>query len=214
MALTTYSYISGVSAAGLTSAVDKSGLAPVGKPVQRGTVLIQFLGTGTADVGTVTGYQVVAGATPDELVTNVQAVLAADVQPVGEPVARGTALFQVMGKITAESSGTSYTLPAATGDSLGGVSIGANIGITAAGEISVGVGSATTVGLVKGGSNVAFASDGTISVSNANTAAAGAVKQATNVAAVAADADAAALATALNAVIAAQIAAGQMASGS
>lgn len=201
MALTTYSYVAGTTAKALTDAVTAAGLSPVGAPVERGTVLIQFTGEGTADVGTVSDYQVVSGATPDELVTNVKAVLSATVQPVGEPVTRGNALFQVMGNITAESSGSSYTLPAATGSTLGGVTIGGNIGVNSSGEISVAQGSANTLGLVKGGHNIAFGTDGSISTSAADTTTAGAVKQLANIAALAADADVAAIVTALNAFL-------------
>ena len=128
MALTSYSYIAGTSASAITSAVTKSGLAPIGAPVERGTVVLQFLGAGTADVGTVTNYQLVAGSTPDELVTNVAAVLSSTLQPVGAPITRGSSLFQVLGTITVESSGGSdYTLPAATVDTIGGVKELANI---------------------------------------------------------------------------------------
>ena len=123
-------------------------------------------------------------------------------QPVGEPVQRGNALFQVMGNITVESgSGSSYTLPAATGSTLGGVSIGANIGVNSNGEISVAQGSATTLGLVMGGHNIAFGTDGSISTSAADTNTAGAVKQLANVPTLASDADAAAIVTALNALL-------------
>ena len=202
MALTTYSYVSGTTAKALTDAVFAAGVSPVGLPIQRGTVLIQFTGEGIQDVGTVEDYKVISGATPDELVTNVKAVLSDTVQPVGEPVQRGNALFQVMGNITVESgSGSSYTLPAATGSTLGGVSIGGNIGVNSNGEISVAQGSASTLGLVKGGHNIAFGDDGSISTSTANTTTAGAVKQLANVPALASDADAAAIVTALNAFL-------------
>lgn len=201
MALTTYSYVAGTTAKALTDAVFADGVSPVGIPIERGTVLIQFVGEGVQDVGTVSDYKVISGATPDELVTNVKAVLSDTMQPVGEPVTRGNALFQVMGNITAESSGSSYTLPAATGSTLGGVSIGGNIGVTETGEISVAQGSATTLGLVMGGHNIAFGSDGSISTSTANTTTAGAVKQLANVPALASDADAAAIVTALNALL-------------
>ena len=175
MALTTYSYVSGTTAAALTSAVTAAGVSPVGLPVERGTVLIQFVGAGSQDVGTVSGYEVISGSTPDELVTNVKAVLSDTLQPVGEPVTRGSALFQVMGKVTAESGSSSdYTLPAATGSSLGGVSIGSNIGITAAGEISVADASVDTAGVVK---------------------------QLANIGALATDADAATIVTALNSLL-------------
>lgn len=202
MALTTYGYISGTTAKALTDAVYAAGESPIGLPVERGTVLLQFTGEGSQDVGTVEDYTVISGSTPDELVTNVKAVLTANLQPIGEPVTRGNALFQMMGNVTVESgAGSSYTLPAATGSTLGGVTIGGNIGVTEAGEISVAQGSTTTLGLVMGGHNIAFGSDGSISTSNANTTTAGAVKQLANVAALASDADAAAIVTALNALL-------------
>ena len=201
MALTTYGYISGTTAKALTDAVYAAGESPIGLPVERGTVLLQFTGEGSQDVGTVEDYTVISGSTPDELVTNVKAVLTANLQPIGEPVTRGNALFQVMGNVTVESgAGSSYTLPAATGSTLGGVTIGSNIGV-ADGQISVAQGSATTLGLVMGGHNIAFGSDGSISTSNANTTTAGAVKQLANVAALASGADAAAIVTALNALL-------------
>ena len=201
MALTTYGYISGTTAKALTDAVYAAGESPIGLPVERGTVLLQFTGEGSQDVGTVEDYTVISGSTPDELVTNVKAVLTANLQPIGEPVTRGNALFQVMGNVTVESgAGSSYTLPAATGSTLGGVTIGSNIGV-ADGQISVAQGAADTLGLVMGGHNIAFGSDGSITASNANTTTAGAVKQLANVAALASDADAAAIVTALNALL-------------
>lgn len=125
MALTSYSYIAGTSAASLTKAVSESKLAIVGKPVARDIALLQFVGEGSQDVGTVSDIQYVSGGTPEELAKNVTAVLSATVQPIGEPVLRGSALFQVMGTVTA--SGGSSSIPAATVDTVGGVKELANV---------------------------------------------------------------------------------------
>lgn len=134
MALTSYSYIAGTSAKALTKAVSDSKLAIVGKPVSRDIALLQFVGEGSQDVGTVSNIQYVAGGTPDELVKNVTAVLSATLQPIGEPVLRGNALYQVMGTVTASGggSGSNYTLPAATVTTLGGVKELANVAALAA----------------------------------------------------------------------------------
>ena len=64
------------------------------------------------------------------------------------------------------SQGTSYTLPAATTTTLGGVIVGTNISVANDGTISVATGSTSTLGLVKPSSTYFSVSSGTVSIKN------------------------------------------------
>ena len=122
MALTTYTIITGPTASELQTKVVAAitgGAQPIGGTFNRAGVMCQAVGTGTYSTGTITGsYTVIIGDGFTDLATKVTAVISGTVQPLGAPVVRGDALIQIMGTV---SGGGSYTLPAATTSTLGGV---------------------------------------------------------------------------------------------
>lgn len=145
MALTTYTIITGPTASELQTKVVAAitgGAQPIGGSFNRAGVMCQAVGTGTYSTGTITGsYTVIIGDGFTDLATKVTAVISGTVQPLGAPVVRGDALIQIMGTV---SGGGSYTLPAATTSTLGGVL--KSVAVTDIATQTVSGADATTVG--------------------------------------------------------------------
>lgn len=103
MAITDYSIVRGPNPAGLADQVGalvSDGYAPVGAAVTINGQVVQAVGNGTYDVGSVEDYSAVFAVTINGLEDAVNAELSGDKQPVGSPIQRGNQLVQIMGKVT------------------------------------------------------------------------------------------------------------------
>lgn len=103
MAITDYIIVRGPNPAGLADQVGalvSDGYAPVGAAATINGQVVQAVGKGTYDVGSVEDYTAVFSVTINDLEDAVNAELGGDKQPVASPFQRGNQLVQIMGKVT------------------------------------------------------------------------------------------------------------------
>ena len=210
MAVTKYDIITGQNIADLKAKVTAAqDVLPLGEVFLRGGYPGQVVVTGTPVVGYISGaYNIVAASTSVELVEKVIAVISDTQQPIGEPVVRGSVLIQVLATITAADAGESSVTSADITDAttIGKALITA--ANTAAGRSALGasaIGSGVFVAADAAAARSALGA-GTSSLAlgtTATTAMAGnTFVQGAAVADVASGADAAALVTSVNALLA------------
>lgn len=107
MAVTKYEIITGLNIADLgTKVAAATGVLPLGEVFLRGGYPGQVVVTGTPVVGYISGsYTIISAATVAELVEKVNAAISDTQQPIGEPVVRGSVLIQVLATITTAAAG-------------------------------------------------------------------------------------------------------------
>lgn len=75
----------------------------VGGMFLRGGYILQAVGEGTAENGTISNVITVKGSGISDVESKVNALISPDLQPIGAPLVRGDSLVQTMGKITSSS---------------------------------------------------------------------------------------------------------------
>lgn len=210
MAVTKYEIITGQNIADLKEkVVAASDVLPLGDVFLRGGYPGQVVVTGTPVVGYISGaYNIVTASTASGLVEKVNAAISETQQPVDGPVVRGDVLIQVLATITAAGGGeTSVT----SGDITDATTVGkalitaddAAAGRTALGASAVGSGVFVAADAAAARSAIGAGTSSLVIGTTATTAMAGnAFVQGAAVADVASGADAAALVTSVNALLA------------
>lgn len=103
MSVIDYKIISGPGVEQLSQKINdmtNDGYSIIGRAFTRGGYIFQTVGKGTYSIGVLSNYSIVISNGISALENSVNSLLSEDVQPFGEPLLRGDALYQVMGKIT------------------------------------------------------------------------------------------------------------------